>query len=215
LPKQARKPTATPSAKHQAGDRYQRFADEYVKDLNGPVAAIAAGYSERTAPQQASRLLANPKVKALIAARQAKISEKTGITVERVVNELAKIGFANAGDFFRVTKNGEPAVDFSSLTDDQKAAIAEVTVEDFTEGRGEDAREVRRIRYKLHDKIGALVKLGQHLGMWKNLGPKVVNNTVNLTVNQRIEAVDAEFMEIVGSVDPVALEAPAKSSRRH
>jgi hypothetical protein len=36
------------------------------------------------------------------------------------------------------------------------AALIEVTVEDFLVGRREDAREVRRVKFKLADKIHAL-----------------------------------------------------------
>ncbi len=48
------------------------------------------------------------------------------------------------------------------------AALQEVTVEDFTEGRGEDKRDVRRVKFKLYDKRAALVDLGRHLGMFPN-----------------------------------------------
>ena len=44
--------------------------------------------------------------------------------------------------------------------------LAEVTVEDFVDGRGEDARAVKRVKFKLHDKRAALVDLGRHLGMF-------------------------------------------------
>jgi hypothetical protein len=32
--------------------------------------------------------------------------------------------------------------------------------------RGEDARAVKRVKFKLHDKLGALDKLGRHLGLF-------------------------------------------------
>ena len=43
---------------------------------------------------------------------------------------------------------------------------APVLSEDFVNGRGDDAREVRRVKFKLADKIAALEKLGRHLGMF-------------------------------------------------
>jgi hypothetical protein len=52
-------------------------------------------------------------------------------------------------------------------TRDQAAALVEVTVDDFRDGRGEDARNVRRIRFKLADKRAALVDLGKHFSFFK------------------------------------------------
>jgi phage terminase small subunit len=66
----------------------------------------------------------------------------------------------------RANPNGDPYLDFSKLTRDQAAALVEVTVEDFKDGRGDAARDVRRIKFKLADKRAALVDLGKHLGMF-------------------------------------------------
>lgn len=147
--------------------KQQRFVDEYLIDLNATQAAIRAGYSEATAEQQASRLLRNVKVAAAVAERRSAISQQLEITQEMIVAELAKIGFANMLDYVSITEGGEPFVDLSALTRDQAAAISEVVVEDFVEGRGEDARDVRKVRFKLNDKQTALINLGKHLGMFK------------------------------------------------
>ena len=143
-----------------------RFVDEYLVDLNATQAATRAGYSAKTAQPASSRLLSNVMVKQEIEKRQAKLSEKAMVTAERVVMELAKIGFANMQDYMRAGPQGDPYLDFSGLTRDQAAALAEVTVEDFKGGRGEDARDVRRVKFKLHDKRAALVDLGKHLGIF-------------------------------------------------
>jgi phage terminase small subunit len=101
-----------------------------------------------------------------------------------VLNELAKIGFANMADYVQIV-GGEPVIDLSSMTRDQAAAINEVTVEDFKDGRGEDARDVRRVKFKLSDKRAALVDIGKHLGMFKDKdddgkdAPTVVQVVVN------------------------------------
>lgn len=42
--------------------KQQRFVDEYLIDLNATQAAIRAGYSEKTAQEQSSRLLSNVMV---------------------------------------------------------------------------------------------------------------------------------------------------------
>jgi phage terminase small subunit len=53
-------------------------------------------------------------------------------------------------------------VDVSQLTREQTAAIQEVTVDTYVDGSGENAREVKRVKFKLADKRAALVDLGRH-----------------------------------------------------
>ncbi|MBA8846251.1 phage terminase small subunit [Ochrobactrum sp. RH1CCR137] len=144
--------------------KQERFVAEYLIDLNATQAAIRAGYSQKTAQQQGSRLLLNVLVQEAIAKGQNKTAAKLEITKERIVEELAKIGFSNMLDYMRAGTDGDPYLDFSNLTREQAAALAEVTVEDFKDGRGEDARDVRRIKFKLHDKKGALVDMAKMLG---------------------------------------------------
>ncbi|KAA0686019.1 terminase small subunit [Neorhizobium sp. P12A] len=145
-------------------DKQKRFVAEYLIDLNATQAAIRAGYSAKTATVQASRLLTNVKVQEELSKQQSKVAERLEITKDRIVDELAKIGFSNMLDYMRAGPDGDPYLDFSRLTRDQAAALSEVTVEDFKDGRGEDARDVRRVKFKLHDKKGALVDLAKMLG---------------------------------------------------
>jgi len=84
------------------------------------------------------------------------------------VAELKALAFANIYDFMRIGEDGDPYIDMSNLTWDQAAALQEFVVEDFKDGRGEDARDVRRIRIKMRDKLRPLVALGKHLGMFKS-----------------------------------------------
>lgn len=147
--------------------KQQKFIAEYLIDLNATQAAIRAGYSKKTANRIASETLSKPLVAAEVAFRQAKRADKLEITAEAVVAELAKLGFCNMQDYMRAGANGDPYLDFSALTRDQAAALSEVTVDDYVEGRGEDAREVKRVKFKLADKRAALVDLGRHLGLFK------------------------------------------------
>lgn len=155
-------------AKNKLTDKQKRFVEEYLIDLNATQAAIRTGYSAKTAEQQASRLLSNVKVKEVIQEAIAARSARTEITQDMVLRELAKIGFSNMQDYMKTGPDGDPYLDFSNLTRDQAAALTEVTVEDFKDGRGEDVRDVRRIKFKLADKRAALVDMGKHLGMFKD-----------------------------------------------
>lgn len=152
-------------------DRHKRFISEYLVDLNATAAAIRAGYSKKTARIQAHQLLGRDDVKAAIGAKQARLADKLDVTAERVVAELAKLGFSNMLDYIRINEDGQPYTDFSALTREQAAAIGEVTVETRTEreidGEGESISvPVRKVRFKLADKRAALVDLGKHLGLF-------------------------------------------------
>lgn len=149
-------------------DRQARFVREYLVDLNATQASIRAGYSAKTAEQQGPRLLGNVGVAAAIAEAQQRIAKKLDITAESVVNELAKLGFSNMEDYISTNGAGDPRVDLSAIDRDKWAAVQEVTIDEYTEGRGEKAREVKRIKFKLADKRAALVDIGRHLGLFKD-----------------------------------------------
>ena len=82
-----------------AKPRQARFVDEYLLDLNATQAAIRAGYSAKTAQEQGSRLLSNVIVQDAVAEAMAARSERTQVTAGRVVQELAKIAFADMADY--------------------------------------------------------------------------------------------------------------------
>ena len=146
--------------------KQQRFVEEYLVDLNATQAAIRAGYSQKTARDIGCENLTKPNIASAITEKMKALSERTEITVDDVVKELALLGFANMLDYVRISEEGEPFIDLSDLTREQAAAISETMVEDYYEGRGEGARQVRKVRLKFHDKKGALTKLGEHLGMF-------------------------------------------------
>jgi len=143
----------------------RRFVSEYLIDLNGKQAAIRAGYSDRTAASQASDLLNYPNVQDALSFAMKQIADKAQLTAQMVIDELRKIGFANMQDFMSAGADGDPVLDFSRLTREQAAALQEVTVDSYMDGRGDDAREVKRVKFKLADKRAALVDLAKHLGV--------------------------------------------------
>lgn len=147
------------SVETRLGPRQQRFVDEYLTDLNGTRAAIAAGYTKNTASQAAWEVLRNPKVAAEISRRQRLRAERLEVTGGNVVSELAKLGFANISDFYRVTKNGRLELDTAALADPVKAAA--ISQIEITEGA--DGKQV--IKIKLADKRAALSDLGRFLGL--------------------------------------------------
>jgi len=148
-------------------DKQRRFVEEYVVDLNGTQAAIRAGYSENTANEQASQLLAKLSVRKAVEKLQREISQRLGLTAEKVLSEMSYIAFANMADYLQCTSGGDPFFDYYNASREQKSALSEVTVEDYVEGRGDDARNVKKVKFKLHDKRAALVDLGRHMGLFR------------------------------------------------
>ena len=146
--------------------RHEIFAREYVKDLNGTRAAIAAGYAKKSARISASRLLTNANISALIASLAKKHTDKLDLDAEKVLTELSKRAFSNFLDYVRITKDGDAVIDLSKLTRDQAAAIHEITVFEYMEGKGKSARRVNRTKFKLADKDRSLELLGKHLKLF-------------------------------------------------
>lgn len=144
----------------------QRFVEEYLLDLNATQAAIRAGYAAANADKQASQLLGNPRVAGAVAAAMEKRAAKTEIKADRILRELATIGLADMRNYVTFGKDGDILLDFSGMPEEATRAISEITQEEFLDGRGDDARTVRRTKFKLHAKTPALELLGKHLAMW-------------------------------------------------
>ena len=156
--------------------KQNRFVEEYLIDLNATQAAIRAGYSVRTADQQASRMLTNVKVQEAIAKAMAERSKRTGVNQDRIVLELAKLAFVNITDI--VDKKGEIK---DKATADDLSCIESIKYKHSDTDSGSSVeREV-----KIGSKIKALELLGKHLGMWTD------NIDVNVAVPLVISGEDA------------------------
>lgn len=68
--------------------RQTRFIDEYLIDYNGTQAAIRAGYSKLAAKEQASRLLTNANVKALIDQKNNETEIRLQISRDDIIKGL-------------------------------------------------------------------------------------------------------------------------------
>ncbi len=136
-----------------------RFVAEYLVDLNAAQAAIRAGYSAKTAKEIGCENLTKPNIQAAIEAGQLNLSRKTGITQERVLNELAKIAFADQRKVMRWGASGVTLLESQELSDDDAAIVSEVSETTTATGGS--------LKLKTHDKVGALKLLGEHLGLFK------------------------------------------------
>lgn len=118
--------------------RQERFAREYVIDYNGKQAATRAGYSEKCAQQQSSRLLSYAKVLARVRELQAEQVERMSISADRIMAELM--------DTYNRCRQAEPVMVWDS----------------------EQGKKVESGQYTFDSKgaLRALELIGKHLGMY-------------------------------------------------
>ena len=138
--------------------KQRRFVEEYLIDTNATQAAIRAGYSKKTAQQMGSENLLKPVIAAEIQTEMDKRSERTEITADRVLEEIAKMAFANIEDFVDWTNGTITVKSSSGLTKRQTAAVSEISESVSATGG--------TVKIKLHDKKGSLELLGKHLKLF-------------------------------------------------
>ena len=172
-------------------DKQKIFADEYLIDLNATRAyrvAYPSVKKDETAAVNGSKMLRNTKVAKYIQDRMEERQERTEVTQDRVVQELAASAFAKATDYVEIRGGRVVIKDTSQLEDNQIRAIAGIK-----EG-------ANGIEIKLNDKEKALELLGRHLGMW--------NDTLDIktpAIDDSIKEMEAYFAQqkASGSGPPV------------
>jgi phage terminase small subunit len=138
-----------------------RFCEEYVIDLNGTQSAIRAGYSAKTATAISHENLRKPNIQAYIQELQSNRQNRTEITGDMVIKELARIAFFDIRNIFN--DNGTLR-SVTELSDDTAAAIS--SIKSRIEKQGEDKDDWAEIKeYKANDKLRALEMLAKHLGI--------------------------------------------------
>jgi phage terminase small subunit len=131
----------------------EAFCQEFLVDLNAAAAAERAGYSARSAKVLACRLMGMADVRDRIEQLMAARMERTELTQDRVIRELVLLAFSDMRSFAQWGPAGLKLVDSAMLAPDASRCVAEVS-----------ESEKGALRFKLHDKVAALTKLGQHLG---------------------------------------------------
>ena len=101
----------------KSGRKLEVFARQYVAlGFNGTQAAINAGFSKKTAYSQASRLLRNVKVRALIAKFCAPIEKKLDFSVQRTLEQIARHAFVDPRALFNKDNSIKSIVDLDADT---------------------------------------------------------------------------------------------------
>ena len=143
-------------------EKQKRFCEEYLIDLNATQAAIRAGYSKKTAFSIGVENLKKPLVQEYLKKMMDDRSQRTEITADRVLRELAAIAFSDRTELAQVGEYGE--VTFTPtehLKDEVKKTIAGIE-------NGKYGTKVTT-----YDKVKALELLGKHLGLFDGSGAPI------------------------------------------
>jgi phage terminase small subunit len=170
--------------------KQQRFVEEYLIDLNATQAAIRAGYSAKNAGKIGPELLGKTRVQEAIKAAMDKRSERTEITQNMVLGQLAKIAFSDITDFVKFgQKEVQVMGPFGPLYETvttadpstgkkkkEKVPITKIiNFVDFNESGQVDGTIIAEVKQgkdgssvKLNDRMKALELIGRHLGMFND-----------------------------------------------
>lgn len=144
----------------------QRFADEYLIDFNATAAYQRAGYKARgqAAHVAASKLLANEKVQAYLAAKRQALLKRTETSQEETLRRLAILALGDRRALYRADGTLKA---MHELTADEAAMIQGLEVVEMFAGKGEERKAVGyTTKVKLVNSLDAVKTLGQHYGLF-------------------------------------------------
>lgn len=142
------------------------FVVHYAKLKNATKAAVAAGYSPKTAYSQGQRLLKNVEVQEAVKIQLDAQAARTMMTADRMLHEVYRIATVDVGE--ALGDNGELRP-MKEIPQDLRRAISSIEVEEIweMEGEGRNRHKVqignlKKVRFWSKDKSLELVL--KHLG---------------------------------------------------
>jgi phage terminase small subunit len=153
----------------ELNDQQRRFVEAMLIEPNAKAAYIRAGYRARGAAAEAnaSRLLRNAKVSNALAVARESRAARTRVSADRVVVELAKLGFSQLTEVASWGPCGLSWKDSEDLPEEAAACIQEITfTREVRYSHSGERIETGNMKIKLHDKKAALKMLGDHLGIF-------------------------------------------------
>lgn len=158
--------TRTTGRKKGLNDKQRRFAQEYLKDLNGTQAAIRAGYSKRTAYAQANDLLRKPEIKAYLQSKADERSQRVGVDADYVLQRTVEIDRLDVADIVNNAGNVLPVNEWPKAW---RTSISGIDLQEVTAGGEEAAITIIR-KIKMPDKVKNIEMMGRHVTIqaWKD-----------------------------------------------
>ncbi len=165
-------------------EKHEQFCREFLVDGNAAQAYIRTGYEPKGAKQAAYRLLENPEIQSRIAELNKVVLDKLEVTNERIIAELAKIGFANATDF---VNGGNTVLELKHMERDKTAAVSKIKtiVRESADGQVTTTTELG-----FWDKVEALTELAKIRNMFsehQKYGAGIANLVIPDNVSKAID----------------------------
>lgn len=121
-PKAPKKKGKAGTSREAAEQKRLAFVEHYLANgSNASQAAIAAGYSAKTAGVTGAKMLKDPRVKLILEQRTAAIFDNLKITSERTLLERARLAYYDIGELAKAGIKG-PA-DIANLPDEVRQAV--------------------------------------------------------------------------------------------
>lgn len=178
------------------------FVMEWLIDQNTTRAAQAAypaAKDKRNAYQIGKNNLKNPNVKRAIKAEFEASAKTLQVTANRIVSELADIGFIDVSQFFDSTGN---LIQPDQWTKEMSHAVESFEVEEIWDKQTRGRKQIGILKkVKLHNKMQALEKLAKQLGHYQDKVSIDINHRVSGSVDfTRLG--DSELKALVSLVGP-------------
>lgn len=160
--KSAAKAAKSGTGKEAAAHRKAAFVEAMLSnDENITAAALAVGFSPKTAASQGSRLLKDVEVQRLLKERRASLIQKMELTTERTLREIARMAYSDPRKFYNADGTLKQ---IHELDDDTAATVASIELDEI-KADGVVIGITRKI--KQWDKNAALEKAMKHLGQYE------------------------------------------------
>lgn len=175
--------------------RVQMFILHYLATQNATESAIKAGYSPVSAHVRGHRLLKNPHVVKVLAARQALDAAQAGVDPAEVLAELKALAFSRIDDYEVDEINGTIKVR-EGKSPRTLAAVQSVKFRTKTDENGNVFRETE---IKLWDKVTPLITAGKHVGLFtdqalEKLARKIIEEATKRELS-RLGPTERKFIE--------------------
>jgi phage terminase small subunit len=192
-------------------NRINAFVNHYLKHYNATEAAIAAGYSPKSADNQGWRMMKNEDVQRAITEAERRLENKVFVSKEKILKEMSLIGFSSIDDHVDVDVGGfVKAKTFAEMPTGAVRCIKKIkekrtikSIQGTKDKPSEDVILESTFEFELHDKIQALINMGKELGMFRDrkeigLDDKTIDLILAALPKDYADAVKSELMKMKG-----------------